>query len=149
MSSVVGNQAGDPHARVAGAAAFAVGGAAAVALAVLAWVLGYVGSLPFGAAPGADPQQGSNLYLPLAGVWAVAALVALVSAAMSRRRPMTAMVLALAALAVGFAAPLLLTPAGDGALPVVVGLLAWLVPAAALLLGLVAVAPRTRSRSKP
>ena len=148
MSSVVDSQAQDSRARVADAAAFAVGGAAALALAVLVWVLGYVGSLPFGIAPGADPQQGSNLYLPLAAVWTAAALAALVSAAISRRRPMTAMVLALAALAAGFAAPLLLTPAGDGALPVVVGLLAWLLPSAALVLGLVAVSPRARRRSK-
>jgi hypothetical protein len=148
MSSVVDSQAEDPRARVAGAAAFAVGGAAALALAVLVWVLGYVGSLPFGIAPGADPPQGSNLYLPLAFAWVAAALAALVSAAISRRSPMAAVFLALAALAVGFAAPLLLTPAGHGAPPVVVGLLAWLVPAAALLLGLVAVAPHARSRSK-
>jgi hypothetical protein len=148
MSSVVDSQAQDPRARVAGAAVFAVGGAAALALAVLVWALGYVGSLPFGIAAGADPQQGSNLYLPLATVWAAAALAALVSAAISRRSPMAAVVLAFAALVAGFTAPLLLTPAGDGVPPVVVGLLAWLVPAAALLLGLVAVAPRARSRSK-
>ena len=145
---MVDSQAQDPRTRVAGAATFAVGGAAALALAVLDWVLGYVGSLPFGIVPGADPRQGSNLYLPLAAMWAAAALAALVSAAISRRSPMAAAILALAALVAGFAAPLLLTPAGDGAPPVVVGLLAWLVPAAALLLGLVAVAPRARSRSK-
>jgi hypothetical protein len=148
MSLVADSRAGDPHAWVASAAALAVGGAAALALAVLVWVLGYVSSLPFGGVPGGDVQQGSNLYLPLAAVWGVAALVALVSAAMSRRRPTAAMVLALAALAAGFAAPLLLTPAGDGALPVVVGLFAWLVPSAALVLGLVAEAPRARSRSR-
>ena len=148
MSSVVDSRAEGRPARVAGAAAFAVGGAAAAALAVLVWVLGYVGSLPFGAAPGADAQQGSNLYLPLAASWAAAALAALVGAGLSRRRPIASVILALAALVAGFAAPLLLTPAGDGAPPVVVGLLAWLVPASALLLGLVAVAPRARSRSE-
>ena len=115
---MVDSQAQDPRTRVAGAATFAVGGAAALALAVLVWVLGYVGSLPFGIAPGADPQQGSNLYLPLAAMWAAAALAALVSAAISRRSPMAAAILALAALVAGFAAPLLLTPARDGAPPV-------------------------------
>lgn len=125
-----------------------VAGGAGMALALLAGALGYLGSLPFGAAPGADPQQGSNLYLPLAAVWAAAAAAALVGALLSRRRPLAAALLALAALAAGLAAPLLLTPAGDGVLPEVVGVLVWLVPAAALLLGLIAVWPRAARRAK-
>ena len=119
-----------------------------MALALLVWTLGYLGSLPFGAAPGADPQQGSNLYLPLAAVWAAAAAAPLLGALLSRSRPLAAGLLALAALAVGLAAPFLLTPAGDGALPEAIGALAWLVPAAALLLGLIAVWPRAAQGAK-
>jgi hypothetical protein len=118
-------------------------------LAVLVWVLGYVGSLPFGIAPGADPQQSSNHYLPLALAWAAAAAVALVGALLSRNKPFAAVILALAALAAGFVAPLLLAPAADGTPAVLVGLLAWLVPAAALLLGFIAVAPRAARGGKP
>jgi len=60
--------------------------------------------------------------------------------------PLVAAVLALGALIAGFAAPLLLAPAGDGALPVLLGVLAWLVPAAALGLGLAAIGPRVLRR---
>jgi hypothetical protein len=118
-----------------------VGGLAGIALALLVWALGYLGSLPFGAAPGADPQQGSNLYLPLVAVWATAAAAALAGALLGRRTPLLAVVLALAAIIAGFAAPLLLAPAGDGALPMLLGVLAWLVPAAAIGLGLAAIGP--------
>ncbi len=142
MSTVVDNGVIDPQPRATGAALLLVGGAVGIALAALVWTLGYVGSLPFGAAPGADPQQGSNLYLPLALVWAIAAAAALVSAALSRRSPRAAAVVALAALIAGFVASLVLTPDSDGSLPIVVGLVAWFVPAAALLLGLAAIGPR-------
>ena len=146
---MVGSQVRASRGRVGGVAALAVGAAAAAALALLVVVLGYLGSLPFGAAPGADAQQGPNLYVPLATLWAVAAAAALFAAVTARRRPALSVILAVLALAAGFAAPLLLAPKGDRPITVIAGLLAWLVPACALALGAVALAPRTRSEVKP
>jgi len=149
MSTVVDSGTASSRQRATGAAPLLVGGLAGIALALLVAALGYLGSLPFGAAPGADPQQGANLYLPLAAVWASAGAAVLVGAFLSRRTPLVAVILALAALLGGFAAPLVLAPAGDGALPMVLGVLAWLVPAAALGLGLAALGPRALRRGGP
>ena len=142
VSLEAGSSAEGPHVGTAGAAALAVGGAAAAALALLTGTLGYLGSLPWMVAPGADLQQEPNQYLPLSVAWATAAAVGLVGAALSRRRPTAAVALVLVALVIGFGGPPLLTPAVDRPHAVLIGLLAWLVPAAALVLGLVAVAPR-------
>ena len=146
MASVVASRA-RPQARTAGAAAVAVGGGAAAALAVLTGLLGYVGSLPWISAPDANLHQTANQYLPLVIAWAAVATLALVAAALSRRSLLVAVALVVVALAVGFAATPLLTPVVDRPYAVLFGLLAWLVPAAALLLGLVALASRLRLRS--
>jgi hypothetical protein len=144
MSAVVDGTTANPHARSGGRVLLVVASAASIALALFVLALGDLDSRPFGMAPGADPQQSANLYLPLVVAWFVAAAVASVGALLARRRPRTSALLALAALAIGIAAPLLLTPSSEGSLPVVGGLVIWLVPAVALLLGLIAVWPSSR-----
>jgi hypothetical protein len=121
-----------------------VGGAASAIVALAIWALGYVGSLPFGIKPGANPQQGSNALLSLAAVWAAAAVAELVCAVPAKRHPALSLGAVAVAMVVALAASLL---AAGNALALSAAVVAWLIPAVPLILGVVAALPSLRSRT--
>ena len=138
------------HRRIGAASLFAVGAAATAAVTLLVWTIGYFASQPFGWAPGANPDQQAlpNPYIVIVVVWAAAALAELLGALLSRHRPRTAIVVVSVAIAASLAALLATAQPIDYVPTLIPGLLAWLVPAVPLAIGIVVLLRPTSSRAE-
>lgn len=142
MSEVADSPAG--RTTVGAVVLWGIGAAASIVVALAIAVLGYVDSLLFGIRHGVDFQQGPNGLLWLAAVWGAAAAAELVCAVLAKRRFALAASFVSLAMVVPLAVSLL---AADNTLARAVVLLAWLVPAVPLVLGVVAALSSVRRRT--